>query len=88
MTHRLQGVTSRVDKEQTAVNTGVGDMSVSKSSKLLSKVGRVLILDLVISASRSISELHSCTHVFHDRIPAVLIVDHVSVARSINNVQP
>jgi hypothetical protein len=53
MTHRLQGVTSRVDKEQTAVNTGVGDMSVSKSSKLLSKVGRVLILDLMISASRS-----------------------------------
>lgn len=53
MTYRLQGVPGRVDEEQTAVNTGVGDMSVSKGSQLLSEVCRVLVLDLVDSASHS-----------------------------------
>jgi hypothetical protein len=31
-TYRLQGVSSRVDEEQTTMNTGIGDMSISKRS--------------------------------------------------------
>jgi hypothetical protein len=42
-------MSSRVDEEQTTMNTGIGDMSISKGSKLLSKVSRVLVFDLFVS---------------------------------------
>jgi hypothetical protein len=42
-------MSSRVDEEQTTMNTGIGDMSISKGSKLLSKVSRVLVFDLDVS---------------------------------------
>jgi hypothetical protein len=38
-----------VDEEQTTVNTGIGDMSISKSCKLFSEVSRVLVFDLPVS---------------------------------------
>jgi hypothetical protein len=49
-TYRLQGVAGRVDEEETAVDTGVGDVFISESSKLFSQVSRVLVLDLLWSA--------------------------------------
>jgi hypothetical protein len=42
-------MSSGVDKEQTTMDTGIGNMSISKGSKLLSKVSRVLVFDLVVS---------------------------------------
>jgi hypothetical protein len=57
VTYRLQGVAGRVDEEETTVDTGIGDMFISERSKLFSQVGRVLVLDLWMSAfshSRSI----------------------------------
>lgn len=48
-TYRLQGMSSRVDEEQTTMDTGIGDMSISEGSKLLSEVSRVLVFDLVVS---------------------------------------
>ena len=42
-------MSSRVDEEQTTMDTGIGDMSISEGSKLLSEVSRVLVFDLVVS---------------------------------------
>lgn len=40
-------MTGRLDEEQAAVDAGIGDVAVSLSMELLSKVGRVLILDVL-----------------------------------------
>jgi hypothetical protein len=39
-------MSGRVDKEQTAVHSGIGDMPVPLSSELLPQIARVLIFDL------------------------------------------
>lgn len=88
-TYRLQGVAGRVDEEETAVDPGIGDMFISERSKLLSQVGRVLVLDLLGSAfGRPTPNACSWTNVFHNRVPAVVVVDLVSVARGVDDVQP
>lgn len=66
----LQGVTGGLDEEQAAVDTGVLDVALTLGSELLSKVGRVLVLD-----------------VLDDRVPAAVVVDQVTVARGIDNVE-
>ena len=40
-------MTGGLDKEETAVDTGILDISLSLSSKLLSEVCRVLVLDVL-----------------------------------------
>jgi hypothetical protein len=37
----------RLDKEETAVNTGVWDISLTLSSELFAKIGRVLVFDIL-----------------------------------------
>jgi len=43
----LEGVSGRLDEEQTAVDARVGDVALSLSGKLLSQVRRVLVLDIL-----------------------------------------
>jgi len=68
---RLKRVTRGLDEEEAAVDTGILDVALSLSSKLLAEVGGVLVLD-----------------VLDDGVPAAVVVDQITVARGIDNVQP
>lgn len=68
---RLEGVASWLDEEQAAVNAGVLDVALTLGGKLLSQVGRVLVLD-----------------VLDDGVPAAVVVDQITVARGVDNVEP
>jgi len=56
-TYRFQGVSSGVDEEQTTMDTSIGDMSITKGSKLLSKVGRMLVFDLFVSLTPTLGPI-------------------------------
>lgn len=68
---RLEGVAGWLDKEQAAVNASVLNVALTLGGELLSKVRRVLVLD-----------------VLDDRVPAAVVVDQVTVARGVDNVEP
>lgn len=68
---RLERMAARLDEEQTAVDSGVLEISLTLGSELLAQVSRVLVLD-----------------VLDDGVPAALIVDQVTVAWSVDNVEP
>lgn len=67
---RLEGMASRVDEVETAVDSSVRDESVSLGSQFFSEIARILILD-----------------VSHDGFPAPLVVNQITKARGINNVE-
>ena len=91
---------SRVDKVQTAVNTGVLDVSVTLCGKLLAKVGAVLVFDVlddrvpaaVISCTRQRGVCGgygkaSGTHGRRGYVP-VFVIDLVAVAGRVDDVEP
>jgi hypothetical protein len=63
-------VAGGLNEEQAAVDAGVLDVALTLRGKLLSEVGRVLVLD-----------------VLDDRVPAAVVVDQVTVTRSIDDVE-
>jgi hypothetical protein len=66
----LERVARRLNEEQAAVDTGILEVTLTLSSKLLAKVGTVLVLD-----------------VLDNRVPAALVVDQITIARCVNNVE-
>lgn len=78
----------RLDEEQTAVNTGILDVAVTLSGKLLAEVCGVLILDIFhdgVPASSTLAR-ETMLRVGGCLIPSV-VVDLVTVSRSVNNVE-
>lgn len=85
-----------LDKEQTAMDTGILDIPLALSSKLLPEIGGVLILDILdnwvpaveISISKQFASVF--THFTYReprfRIPSI-IVNLVTIAGGIDNVQ-
>lgn len=58
-----------LNEEQAAVNTGILDITVTLSGKLLSEVRGMLVLD-----------------VFHNGVPASIIINLITVSRGVNDV--
>lgn len=85
MTHRLQGVTCRVDEEQANVDTRVDNVTITHRRELLSEVRRMLVFDLSMSAK--VGMRRKGTDVLDDRVPAAFVVDQVAIAWSVDNVQ-
>lgn len=85
----LKGVAGRLDEEQAAVNACVLDVTLTLSSKLLPEVSRMLILDVFndgVPAVYMLAGELSCLRGLQRNIPAI-IVDKITVARGINDVQ-
>lgn len=81
-----------LDKEQAAVDTGILDITVTLSREFFAEVGRVLVLNVLhdgVPTKRIISStvwkwtgrLIDCS------VPSV-VVDLITIARSVDNVQP
>lgn len=76
-----------VNEEESAVDTGVDNILVTHSSELFAEVSRVLVLERV--SVELLKHRNPKTHldVFDDGVPAIFIVNLVSVTGGINNIQ-
>lgn len=81
-----------LDEKQAAVDTGILNITVTLGSKFLAKVCRVLILDVLHNRIPtrcivSLTRTHHYPKEIIGEVPSV-VVNLVTVARSVDNVQP
>lgn len=82
-------MTGGLDEEETAVDTGVLDVSLALGGKFFAQVCRVLILDILddrVPAERS-SEGSSQDYNDNLFIPSIIIY-LITIPRSIDNIEP
>lgn len=79
----------RLNEEQAAVDAGILDVPLTLGSEFLAKVGRVLILDVLdngVPARMHVNTTSYSAPSEEEFVPSV-VVDLVTVARRINDVQ-
>lgn len=85
----------RVNEEEAAVHSCIGDMSVPLCGKLFSQVARVLVFNLKQTEKHQLlsqeggkeMSIFEATYVSRDGLPASVIVDLITVSRRIDDVQ-
>lgn len=85
---RLKRVTSGSDEVEAAVDARVDDVLVTHRGELLAEIGRVLVLDVLDDRVPAVCEISCAPKGGWERRDApVLVVDEITVARSVNDVQ-